>query len=100
MIKNNEQLLSVRSLVNNTMLDFTILEVTTDKGIYNVSLEFEPVFTKTYGMVYKYKQTLSDWLQSHNIKTDIYDFSNNIDVIPRDEHNPIQTTNIFIFNSI
>jgi hypothetical protein len=101
MVQNdNEQLLSVKSIVNNTLLDFTILEVTTNKRTYNVSLEFEPVFTKTYGMIYNYKQSLDDWLKENNIKTDIYNYSDNKDTIPRNEHNPIQTTGIFVFNSI
>ena len=90
-IKDNEQLLSVRSIVNNTLLDFTI---------YNVTLNFKPVVTDKYGIIYKYTNTLEDWLQAHNIKTDIYDFSNNIDLIQRDEHNPLKCFNINIYNCI
>lgn len=99
-IKNNEQLLSVKSIVNNTLLDFTILEVTTNKKKYNVTLNFTPVATDKFGIIYKYTNTLEDWLKKNNIKTDIYDFSNNIDLIQRDSHNPLKCFNINIYNCI
>lgn len=100
MIKNNEQLLSVRSIVNNTMLDFTILEVITNKKKYNITLKYKPIPTDKYGIVYKYINTLEDWLQKNNIKTDIYDYSNNTDLIQRDEHNPLKCFAINIYNYI
>jgi len=100
MFKNDEQLLNVRSLVNNTLLDFTILEVTTSKRVYNVTLNFKPVATDKFGIVYKYTNSLEDWLQAHNIKTDLYDYSDNKDTIARDPHNPLQTISINIYNCI
>ena len=99
-IKDNEQLLSVRSLVNNTLLDFTILEVVTNKKKYNITLNYKPVATDKFGIVYKYTNNIEDWLQKNNIKTDIYDFSNNIDLIQRDEHNPLKCFTINIYNCI
>ena len=99
-IKNDEQLLSVRSLVNNTLLDFTILQVTTNKKTYNVTLRYKPVKGANYGVVYKYIDTLYDWLKNNSIKTDIYDYSNNVDLAKRDERNPLKGFNINAYNAI
>lgn len=99
-IKNDEQLLNVKSIVNNTLLDFTILQVTTNKKTYNVTLNYKPVMTDRYGIIYKYTNTLEDWLQAHNIRTDIYDYSNNIDLIQRNSHNPLKCFTINIYNCI
>lgn len=99
-IKNDEQLLSVRSVVNNTLLDFTILQVTTNKKTYNVTLRYKPAKGANYGVVYKYINTLDDWLKKNNIKTDIYDYSDNVDLMKRDEHNPLQGFNLNVYNAI
>ena len=99
-IKNDEQLLSVRSIVNNTLLDFTILQVTTDRKTYNVTLRYKPVTSTGYGVIYKYIVTLCDWLKKNNIKTDVYDYSDNVDLARRDERNPLKGFNINAYNAI
>ena len=99
-IKNDEQLLSVKSVVNNTLLDFTILQVTTNKKTYNVTLRYRPVRGANYGVVYKYINTLNDWLKENNVKTDVYDYSNNIDLEKRDERNPLKGFNLNVYNAI
>lgn len=99
-IKNDEQLLSVRSLVNNTLLDFTILQVTTDKKTYNVTLRYKPVKSTGYGVVYKYIDNLYSWLKKNNIKSDIYDYSDNVDLARRDERNPLKVFNLNAYNAI
>ena len=99
-IKNDEQLLSVKSIVNNTLLDFTILQVTTNKKTYNVTLRYKPVKNTAYGVVYKYIDNLCEWLKNNNIRTDIYDYSNNVDLTKRDEHNPLKGFSLNAYNAI
>ena len=99
-IKNDEQLLSVKSIMNNTLLDFTILQVTTNKKTYNVTLRYKPVMSTGYGVIYKYIDTLNAWLKKNNIKSDIYDYSNNVDLAKRDKRNPLKGFNINAYNAI
>lgn len=99
-IKNGEQLLSVKSIVNNTLLDFTILQVTTNKKTYNVTLRYKPVMSTGYGVIYKYIDNLCDWLKKKDIKTDIYDYSDNVDLAKRDKHNPLKGFNLNAYNAI
>ena len=95
-----EQLLRVTSLVNNPMLDFTILELATSKRKIVITLKLKKCFNKQYGVIYKYNKGIEQFCKKNKIAFDIYDFNNNIDVLPKNKSNPLKTFDISIFNEV
>lgn len=99
MIKQKERLLSVTSIVNNSILDFTIVRLVTNLQSKNIVLRFEPVKSDKYGIVYKYINTIQDYCIKNNIDLSDYDIKSNIDILPIDKNNPLKVFELQVYNN-
>lgn len=95
-----EKLLRVTSIINDSMLDFTIINLVTNFKSKNIVLRFKPEKSDKYGVVYKYINTIQDYCIKNNIDLSDYDIKNNIDILPIDKNNPLRVFGLQVFNEI
>ena len=93
-----EKLLQVKSLVNNSILDFTILEFTTSKRRFNVCLRFTKKLLRDYGVIYYYKNNIDKICHKYNIDVNDYNTLNDFDVMPVNVNYNRETTKLQVYN--
>lgn len=97
-IMQKEKLLRVTAIVNNSVLDFTIINLVTNLQSKNIVLRFKPVLSDKYGIIYKYINNIQQYCNNNNIDFSEYDIKSNIDILPIDKNNPLRVFELQVYN--